>query len=70
MTPNNNKTIKWFIGLLVIISIGFASITYAVIDKKVDKREMDSVICRLDRIENKLDALIGSKGFSNFLIKE
>jgi len=43
---------------LIIISLGFASITYGMLDNKVDKREMDQVIERLDRMENKLDALM------------
>ncbi len=63
MTTNNNKTLKWAIGLLVLISLGFASVNYAMINSKVDKREMDSVICRLDRIENKVDTLLAQRGF-------
>ena len=55
---NNNITLRWAIGLLIIISLGFASITYGMLDNKVDKREMDQVIERLGRMENKLDALM------------
>uniref|UniRef100_A0A6H1ZUV3 Uncharacterized protein n=1 Tax=viral metagenome TaxID=1070528 RepID=A0A6H1ZUV3_9ZZZZ len=57
-SKNNNITLRWAIGLLVIISLGFASITYGMLDSKVDKREMDQVIERLGRMENKLDALM------------
>ena len=52
------RIIMWAIGLLVVISIGVSSVNYAMIDNKVDVREMNLIIKRLDRIENKLDQLV------------
>ena len=59
--PRQNGSIRiliWAIGIFVLISVALSSANFAMLEGKVDVRELDQVLSRLDRMENKIDALL------------
>jgi hypothetical protein len=56
--PSNGTYLKLLMGLFISLILGAFGYTFAVDNKKVDKREMDQFCSRFDRMDAKLDKLL------------